>query len=384
MKINPIAVFTSLAVIAAGAFGYVSTRPVTLPEPTKVTAPVAETPKAEVPKTEVPVVEAPKVEPAKPVEQQVAAAVTPAKPVEVPKVVEPIIPSFDTVRVETNGEAVIAGRATPGSDVVAKLNGLVVATTKATADGSFVMIPEKALPAGAGALTLETTTAGNTQVSSQTVAVAVKPKGEGENTVAVLTPDAPTKIIQAPKPLTNDVALDAIDYGATGDILFAGRASANAPVRLYVDNIYLGETKADDLGKWNYSGGTSIKPGTFTLRLDQMDAKGDVASRIEVPFKREDAAKAAAVVAAANPPAKVETPVAEVKVESAPATVKVEVAKQTTLTIQPGDNLWVISRNLYGYGRQYTVLYEANKALIKNPRLIYPGQIITTPLAATP
>ena len=281
MKINPIAVFTSLAVIAAGAFGYVSTRPVTLPEPTKVTAPVAETPKAELPKTEVPVVEAPKVEPAKPVEQQVAAAVTPAKPVEVPKVVEPIIPSFDTVRVETNGEAVIAGRATPGSDVVAKLNGLVVATTKATADGSFVMIPEKALPAGAGALTLETTTAGNTQVSSQTVAVAVKPKGEGENTVAVLTPDAPTKIIQAPKPLTNDVALDAIDYGATGDILFAGRASANAPVRLYVDNIYLGETKADDLGKWNYSGGTSIKPGTFTLRLDQMNAKGDVASRIK-------------------------------------------------------------------------------------------------------
>ena len=379
MKINPIAVFTSLAVVAAGTFGYVSTRPAMVPEPTKVTATVAAAPKAEVP-----VVEAPKVELVKPVEQQVASAVTPAKPVEAPKVVEAIVPSFDTVRVETNGEAVIAGRATPGIDVVAKLNGVVVAKTKASPDGSFVMIPEKALPAGAGALTLETTTAGVTQISKQTVAVAVQPKDQGENTVAVLTPDAPKKIIQAPKPKTNDVALDAIDYGATGDILFAGRASANAPVRLYVDNIYLGETKADDLGKWNYSGGTTIKPGTFTLRLDQMHAKGDVASRIEVPFKREDAAKAAAVVAAANPPAKVETPAAVVNVESAPAAVSVEVAKPTSITIQPGDNLWVISRNLYGFGRQYTVLYEANKALIKNPRLIYPGQIITTPLAATP
>jgi LysM domain len=379
MKINPIAVFTSLAVIAAGIFGYVSTRPVKVVEPTKVTAAAAEAPKVAAP-----VAEAPKVEPAKPVEQQVAAAVTPAKPVEAPKVVEAIVPSFDSVRVETNGEAVIAGRATPGTDVVAKLNGVVVASTKATPDGSFVMIPEKALPVGAGALTLETTTAGVTQVSTQTVAVAVQPKGEGENTVAVLTPDAPTKIIQAPKPKANDVALDAIDYGVTGDIQFAGRASANAPVRLYVDNVFMGETKTDDLGKWNYSGGTTIKPGTFTLRLDQMDGKGDVASRIEVPFKREDVAKAAAVVAAANPPAKVETPAAEVKVESAPATVKVEVAKPTSITIQPGDNLWVISRNLYGYGRQYTVLYEANKALIKNPRLIYPGQIITTPQAATP
>lgn len=379
MKINPIAVFTSLAVIAAGSFGYIATRPAPVVEPVKVTAPVAEAPKVETPAAE-----APKVEAAKPAEQQVAAAVTPVKPVETPKAAEPVIPTFDTVRVETNGEAVIAGRAAPGTDVVAKLNGVVVATAKTTADGSFVMIPDKALPVGAGALTLETTTAGATQVSAQTVAVAVKPKGDGENTVAVLTPDAPTKIIQAPKPATNDVTLDAIDYGATGDILFAGRATANAPVRIYVDNIFLGEAKADDLGKWNYAGGTSIKPGTFTLRLDQMDAKGDVASRIEVPFKREEAAKAAAVVAAANPPAKVETPVAEVKVESAPATVKVEVAKPTSLTIQPGDNLWVISRNLYGFGRQYTVLYEANKALIKNPRLIYPGQIITTPLAKTP
>ena len=386
MKINPIALFTSIAVIAAGAFGYVATRPAQVVEPVKV-----ETAAVEAPKVEAPKVEAPKVE------QQVAAAVTPAKPVEAPKAVEPIVPSFDTVRVETNGEAVIAGRATPGTDVVAKLNGAVVATAKAGADGSFVMIPEKALPAGAGALTLETTTAGVTQVSTQTVAVAVKPKGEGENTVAVLTPDEPTKIIQAPKPATNDVTLDAIDYGATGNILFAGRASANAVVRLYVDNIFLGEAKADDQGKWNYSGGTTIKPGTFTLRLDQMDAKGEVASRIEVPFKREDATKAAAAVAAANPPAKVEapvvaanppaaveTPVTETKVTSAPATVAVEVAKPTTMTIQPGDNLWVISRNLYGAGRQYTVIYEANKQIIKNPRLIYPGQIITTPQAATP
>jgi LysM domain len=375
MKINPKAFLTLLGVLAAGAIGYVATKPAQIVEQAKVASVAIEAPV--------------KIEPAKPAGQQMAAVVTPVKPVEVAEPAEPITPSFDTVRVETNGEAVIAGRAAPGAEVVAKLNGQVVATTKATADGSFVMIPDKALPAGAGALTLETTTAGNTLVSTQTVAVAVKPKGEGENTVAVLTPDAPTKIIQAPKPLTNDVVLDAIDYGASGDILFAGRASAKAPVRLYVDNVFVGEAKADDQGNWNYSGGSTIEPGTFTLRLDQMDAKGDVASRIEVPFKREEPAKAAAVVAAANPPAanppaKVEAPAVETKVVSASASVSVEVAKPTSLTIQPGDNLWVISRNLYGAGRQYTILYEANKALIKNPQLIYPGQIITTPQAATP
>jgi LysM domain len=368
MKINPIALITLIAVVAVGTVGYVATRPVPIVEQAKVA--VAAAPEAPT-----------KVEPTKPAEQKVAAAVTPVKPVEAAKPIEPIEPSFDTVRVETNGEAVIAGRAAPGSDVVAKLNGQVVASAKVTADGSFVMIPDKALPAGAGALTLETTTAGTTQVSTQTVAVAVKPKSEGETTVAVLTPDAPTKILQAPKPITNDVTLDAIDYGATGNIQFAGRALAKAPVRLYVDNVYLGEASTDNQGKWNYSGGTTIKPGTYTLRLDQMDAKDAVASRIELPFKREEPAKAAAVVAAT----KVEPPVvAETKVVSASASVSIDVAKPTSMTIQPGDNLWVISRSIYGEGRQYTILYEANKALIKNPQLIYPGQIIATPQAATP
>jgi nucleoid-associated protein YgaU len=367
MKINSLAILASASVIAAGTYAYVATRPVPVVEQAKVA--VAAVPEAPA-----------QVELAKPAEQQVAAAVTPVKPTEAAKPNNPIVPSFDTVRVESNGEAVIAGTAAPGTEVVAKLNGQIVARTKATADGSFVMIPDAALPAGAGTLTLESTTEGKTQVSTQTVAVAVKPQAQGENTVAILTPDAPTKIIQAPKPVSHDVTLDAIDYGETGNILFAGRALANATVRLYVENIFLGDAKADDQGKWNYAGGATVKPGTFTLRLDQMDAKGAVTSRIEVPFKREEPAKAAAVAAVkVDPP-----PAAETKVVSASASVSVEVAKPTSMTIQPGDNLWVISRNIYGEGRQYTILYEANRALIKNPQLIYPGQIIATPQAATP
>jgi len=55
--------------------------------------------------------------------------------------------------------------------------------------------------------------------------------------------------------------------------------------------------------------------------------------------------------------------------------------KTTQVTIKSGDNLWIISRNLYGFGRQYTLIFEANKQLIKNPRLIYPGQVITAPVA---
>jgi hypothetical protein len=34
---------------------------------------------------------------------------------------------------------------------------------------------------------------------------------------------------------------------------------------------------------------------------------------------------------------------------------------------------------LYGSGNKFTMLYEANKDQIRNPDLIYPGQIFKTP-----
>jgi nucleoid-associated protein YgaU len=49
------------------------------------------------------------------------------------------------------------------------------------------------------------------------------------------------------------------------------------------------------------------------------------------------------------------------------------------LVIQPGNSLWKLSREVYGKGRMYTVIFEANKDLVKNPNRIYPGQILTAP-----
>ncbi len=54
------------------------------------------------------------------------------------------------------------------------------------------------------------------------------------------------------------------------------------------------------------------------------------------------------------------------------------------VVIQPGNNLWRISRVIYGRGVRYTVIYQANKDQIRDPSLIYPGQIFTTPGVVPP
>jgi nucleoid-associated protein YgaU len=160
-------------------------------------------------------------------------------------------------------------------------------------------------------------------------------------------PDAPTADV--------NVAIDAISYSAQGDVTIAGRGKPGKFVQIYLNNQAVGGTGIDAAGKWD-TVLTSIAPGIYTLRVDELDESGKVLSRIETPFKRE----APEVVAAAPEP---ETPQPAVKV----------------VTVQPGSTLWAIAREKYGDGVLYVRVYEANKDRIRDPDLIYPGQVFVVP-----
>ena len=57
------------------------------------------------------------------------------------------------------------------------------------------------------------------------------------------------------------------------------------------------------------------------------------------------------------------------------ATVKVEY-----YIIKSGDTLSAIAQKFYGKGSEYPRIFEANREIIKNPDLIYPGQKIRIPM----
>ena len=178
------------------------------PAPPPVVAP------APAPETQVAAVEEPPlVEPPKPAEPAIAAEppVTAAEPAEEAN----IVPSFDTVRVEPTGDAVIAGRAAPGAEVVVKFNGAAVGTAVANEEGAFVVVPSKPLPTGPGALSIESKSNEMVVASADTVAVDVKAGAVDTPMVAVLKADEPTQVIQAPAkpalPPSMTVNLDTVD-----------------------------------------------------------------------------------------------------------------------------------------------------------------------------
>lgn len=55
------------------------------------------------------------------------------------------------------------------------------------------------------------------------------------------------------------------------------------------------------------------------------------------------------------------------------------VTQGKTYTVKSGDSLWKIAKQFYGNGAAYTKIANANSDKIKNPNLIYPGQIFNIP-----
>lgn len=64
---------------------------------------------------------------------------------------------------------------------------------------------------------------------------------------------------------------------------------------------------------------------------------------------------------------------------TAPAPVDTPLAAERTYTVKSGDTLSKIAKREYGDANDWHKIYEANKDVIKNPDLIYPGQTFKLP-----
>ena len=169
----------------------------------------------------------------------------------------------------------------------------------------------------------------------------------------VIVDNEGSKVVQSsPLPIspkdsdTENVVIDTITYDNEGEVAISGRGSAGDFVQIYLDNKPVLLTSIGVDGSW-VTPLTNIKQGLYNLRADEVSKSGVVLSRVETPFQRENV-----VIAAKG---------------------------ASAITVQPGYTLWAIAREKYGSGFQYVRVYQANQDLIKNPDLIYPGQVFKLP-----
>ena len=92
-----------------------------------------------------------------------------------------------------------------------------------------------------------------------------------------------------------------------------------------------------------------------------------------------DAGPSCAVVRASGPGATLLCCKVVARVETPFSRASFAEAEPGSIVVQPGNSLWRIARRTYGEGIRYSLIFEANKDQIRDPDLIYPGQVFSLP-----
>lgn len=226
------------------------------------------------------------------------------------------------------------------------------------------------------------------------------------------------------------VLIEAADV-EKGKIFIAGTGEPLTTINIYLENDLLGSTQVAENGAFLFEGSTELKPGRHNIRADMTKGGASVLARAEVTLVHEpkvvaNIPKEEPIKEVASVEPQVETVVEEqpvsaseeVELEEEAAPVieetktkdevepklkteveeavsveasdiletdvaaeqdKKEIQTGSAVIIRRGDNLWTVARRNYGAGIRYTTIFDANRDQVRDPHVIYPGQVLKIP-----
>ena len=269
--------------------------------------------------------------------------------------------SVDVFRVDELGNIISAGKVSKKAKIeILADNKKVIGADKTEDDGSFVVFGKAQSTGLVQTVKIRGFIAeqGQEKIVDSADLFFVLPQVEKNNekeenkiekTPIIVRDDGKDLKVLAPIRVSpvNSVTLDSISYTENSSTKLAGRARLANTVRVYLNNKFEVEAKVNESGAWKASL-SNIQAGIYTLRLDELNENGTVEGRLELPFKREEEAL-------------------------------IQAMGEGSITVQPGNSLWRIARKYYGKGIQYVEIFDRNSHLIKDPDLIYPGQVFSLP-----
>ncbi len=256
--------------------------------------------------------------------------------------------TFDLVRISKNGDVVMAGKSEP-NEVIELLDGQeILAELVSDANGDWIWIKDSPLKNGIKKFKLNyKDNTRNKNKSDQMIIVLIDNKTKPK--VARLSnSDVKNIDVLNLENISDGITLDVLSYSPTGLVILSGRTLPNNELNILKAKKNIGKTQSGEDGKWK-----------FILEEHNLS---DQKLSIKTNINGED------VILSYNQ--------AELKKRFVNKNFEFVNKK---IVVQQGNSLWRIARKTLGGGIFYTEIYKNNFQKIKNPNLIYPGQVFNIP-----
>lgn len=259
--------------------------------------------------------------------------------------------TFDIVRISKTGDIVIAGKSEPNETIELLDGEEIIAEVISDENGEWIWVSELTTKNGIKKFQLQyKNNLNKSSISDQTVIILVDNESNSVPKVArVFSSDVENIDMLNLEKLNDAITLDFLSYSPNGLIILSGRTISNTEIEILKSAEVLGKTKSDENGVWKFiikkndyaneeiSIKTTINGETLILTYDQAE--------IQRRFKNTNFE-----------------------------------FYDDRIVVQKGNSLWRIARKTLGGGIFYTEIYKNNLAKIKNPNLIYPGQVFNIPI----
>lgn len=258
--------------------------------------------------------------------------------------------SFDIIRITKNGDAVFAGRALPDINIELFDGDLKLADLVSDANGEWVWSSRKPLMPGAKNFSLKyIDKSGNKLSSEKSVLIYIDKENEPLILKSDLNGNSNSVILNLDE-LESGISLDIVEYSPTGHLLFSGRSEKNIDVYIHINEELIGKATSDKEGNWKFESEQKFAYGKLSLSLSFFLGKEKI---LKTQIFNEELEK-----------------------------IQHKLQKKKFI-VQPGNSLWRIARKTLGGGIMYTEIFKKNLKIIKNPDLIYPGQVLGIPILTT-
>ncbi len=243
---------------------------------------------------------------------------------------------IDIVRLDNDGNLLLAGRGASDADIELQLNGALFGQFSADGQGNFLF--EKS------------------EVQASGILLFYLKDSLGRAAQVVVKRDQVGKSIER---------IIAVDDAGPKTIVGAAQKDKNQEIDVFA--IATNEDGVEVIG----SGGGDLK-----VRINGEDQ--------DVTVRRSEGGDWRAVVKKQLPEGEHELQVACEQDCGGTNTSRFLVGNnvekdQSVVTVQKGNHLWGFAKRFYGEGILYTLIYEANRDRINDPNLIFPGQVFTVP-----